>query len=62
MKDRKRIVLDGAIGLKPDTRVKVITIENNPTEAEMISGCACLSESVFQKTWDNPLDADYDKL
>jgi hypothetical protein len=25
-------------------------------------GCARLSESTFQTIWDNPLDADYDRL
>jgi hypothetical protein len=37
-------------------------VENDPTAAEMTRGCARLSESVFQKIWDNPLDAEYDKL
>ena len=25
-------------------------------------GCARLSEAAFQKIWDNPLDADYDRV
>jgi hypothetical protein len=60
--DGKYIVLDDPVALKPNTRVKIMAVENEPTEAEMISGCARLSESVFQKIWDNPLDADYDNL
>ena len=60
--DGQHIVLDDPVALKPNTRVKVMTIENDPTEAEMIRGCSRLSEIVFQKIWDNPLDADYDKL
>lgn len=60
--DGQHIVLDESVALAPNTRVKVITVEENSTEAEMIRGCARLSESVFQKIWDNPLDADYDKL
>ena len=60
--DGQHIVLDEAVALKPNTRVKIIMAEDNPTEAEMIRGCSRLSESVFQKIWDNPLDADYDKL
>jgi hypothetical protein len=60
--DGKHIVLDDPVALKPNTRVKVITVESGPTEAEMIRGCARLSESVFLKIWDNPLDADYDNL
>lgn len=60
--DGHHIVLDDPVTLKPDTRVKVMAIENESTEAELIRGCARLSESVFQKIWDNTLDADYDKL
>ncbi len=58
--DGKHIVLDDPVALKLNTRVKIMTVENEATEVEMINGCARLSESVFQKIWDNPLDADYD--
>jgi hypothetical protein len=60
--DGQHIVLDDAVALKTDARVKVIAIEHGSEETEMIRACARLSESVFQKIWDNPLDADYDKL
>jgi hypothetical protein len=64
--DGKHIVLDDPVALKPNTRVKIIAVENDPTDAEvdeeMIRGCERLSEAAFQKIWDNPLDADYDKL
>jgi hypothetical protein len=60
--DGQHIVLDDAVALKTNARVKVIAVENGSEETEMIRGCARLSESVFQKIWDNPLDADYDKL
>ena len=60
--DGQHIVLDDAVALKTDARVKVIAIENGSEETEMIRAFARLSESVFQKIWDNPLDADYDKL
>jgi hypothetical protein len=59
--DGKHIVLDDPVALKPNTRVKKIPVENGLTDAEIIDGCARLSEPVFQKIWDNPLDADYDK-
>ena len=63
--DGKHIVLDDPIALKPNTRVKIIAVENEATDAdadaEMIRGCSVLSQSVFQKIWDNPLDADYEK-
>ena len=60
--DGQHVVLDDAVALKTNARVKVIAVEDGSTEAEMIRGCTRLSESVFQKIWDNPLDADYDKL
>jgi hypothetical protein len=60
--DGKHIVLDDPVALKPNTRVKVIALEDGSSEAEIIGGCTRLSESVFQKIWDNPLDADYDNL
>ena len=60
--DGKHIVLDDPVALKPNTRVKIIAVENGSSDAEIIDGCAHLSESVFQKIWGNPLDADYDKL
>jgi hypothetical protein len=55
-------VLDDPVELKPNSRVKIIPVENGLTDADIIRGCTRLSESVFQKIWDNPLDADYDKL
>ena len=60
--DGKHIVLDDPVELEPNTRVKIITLEDETPDAEIIRGCARLTESVFQKIWDNPLDADYDKL
>ncbi len=60
--DGKHIVLDDPAALKPNTGVKIIAVEDGPADAEIIQGCARLSESVFHKIWDNPLDADYDKL
>jgi hypothetical protein len=60
--DGQHIVLDDPVALKPNTRVKIIAVETGPADAEIIRGCERLSESVFQKIWDNPLDADYDKL
>jgi len=60
--DGQHIVLDDPVALRTNARVKIIAVEDGSTEAEVIRGCARLSESVFQKIWDNPLDADYDKL
>jgi hypothetical protein len=60
--DGQHIVLDDPVALEPNTRVRVIAVENGQTDSDMIRGCEGLSESVFQKIWDNPLDADYDRL
>ena len=60
--DGKHIVLDEPATLTPNTRVKVIAAENGETDADLARECARLSEPVFEKIWDNPLDADYDKL
>ena len=60
--DGKNIVLDKPIHLKPDTKLRVIVPENGETDAEIIQSCSRLSEPAFERIWDNPLDADYDKL
>jgi hypothetical protein len=60
--DGRYIVLDEPATLKPNTRVKIIAAENGETEEDLARACARLSEPVFQKIWDNPLDAGYDKL
>lgn len=56
--DGKYVVLDEPTTLKPNTKVKVIAVE----ETELTQAYARLSEERFNKIWDNPLDADYDKL
>ena len=56
--DGKVVVLDEPADLKPNDKVKVIA----PERDDAVSDFARLSEPAFQKIWDNPLDADYDKL
>jgi len=56
--DGKVIVLDEPADLKSNDKVKVIA----PDGDDVVRDFARLSESAFQKIWDNPLDADYDKL
>lgn len=60
--DGKYIVLDEPATLKPNTKVKVIALENAETDADLAASYARLAEPVFKKIWDNPLDAEYDKL
>ena len=60
--DGKHIVLDEPATLEPNTRVKIIAVESDETDTDLTRACARLSEATFKKIWDNPLDADYDKL
>jgi hypothetical protein len=59
--DGKVIVLDEPTDLKPNTKVKVIPAVEG-SNADLTNDFAALSEPVFKKIWDNPLDADYDTL
>jgi len=58
--DGRFIVLDEPAGLKPDTKVTVVAPDAN--DDGLTDGCAHLSEFSFKTIWDNPLDADYDRL
>ena len=58
--DGRFIVLDEPAQLKPNAKVTVIAADTN--EDSLTDGCARLSESTFKNIWDNPLDADYDRL
>jgi len=60
--DGRNIVLDEPAALEPNMKLRVLLPEDGETEAEIVQACAQLSEPVFAKVWDNPLDADYDKL
>jgi hypothetical protein len=56
--DGEFIVLDEPAKLKPNDKVKVIADGDDDLTADF----ARLSESSFQKIWDNSLDADYDNI
>jgi len=58
--DGRFVVLDESSQLKPNDKVKVLAPDTD--NDGLADGCARLSESVFKKIWDNPLDADYDRL
>ena len=60
--DGEHIVLDEPAELKPNTKVSVIVPGDEETATEVVESCARLSETAFRRIWDNPLDADYDKL
>jgi hypothetical protein len=58
--DGRFIVLDEPAQLKPNA--KVTDIAPDADDDGLAAGCARLSEPAFQKIWDNPLAADYDRL
>lgn len=58
--DGRFIVLDEPGRLKPNAKVMVIAPDAD--DDRLAERCACLSEVTFQRIWDNPLDADYDRL
>ncbi|HMP84033.1 MAG TPA: hypothetical protein PKA41_15140 [Verrucomicrobiota bacterium] len=61
--DGKVVVLDEPASLKANAKVKVIAFEDtDDTHDGLTAGCARLSEPTFRTIWDNPLDADYDRL
>ncbi|MBI3876150.1 MAG: hypothetical protein HY300_09395 [Verrucomicrobia bacterium] len=60
--DGQYIVLDEPAALEPNAKVKVIPLDAARSAGELTFDFAALSEPAFQKIWDNPLDADYDKL
>jgi hypothetical protein len=56
--DGEFVVLDEPAKLKPNDKVKVIADGDDDLTVDF----ARLSESSFQKIWDNSLDADYDNI
>ena len=57
--DRKVVVLDEPAGLEPNTKVKVLVVDES--DSGFASEFTRLSEAAFQRIWDNSLDADYDR-
>jgi hypothetical protein len=57
--DGQFIVLDEPARLKPNAKVTVLAPDAND---DLVDGFARLSEATFRTIWDNPLDADYDRL
>lgn len=55
-------MLDEPARLKPNAKVKVIAPDADEADDSLTGDCARLSEPAFRAIWDNPLDADYDKL
>jgi hypothetical protein len=62
--DGKRIVLDAPVRLTRATKLKVLVAERGEEfgDETVSHWFARLAEPSFAKVWNNPLDADYDKL
>ena len=60
--DGKHVVLDEPACLQPNTKVRVIVPQEGETAAALVECCTRMSETTFNSVWNNPLDADYDKL
>lgn len=62
--DGKQIVLDEPVKLTADTKLKVLVAESGESfsDDDLSRWLVRLSESSFAKVWDNPRDAEYDKL
>ena len=58
--DGKVVILDEPTALKPNTKVKVLAPDDG--DSSLVDDFTRLSEPAFKKIWDNPLDAEYDKL
>jgi hypothetical protein len=58
--DGRFIVLDEPALLKPNDKVTIIAPDVN--DDGLADGWGRLSGSVFNQIWDNPLDADDDRL
>jgi hypothetical protein len=60
--DGKVIVWDEPADLEPNTKVKVIAPAVGEDGRALVNDFTRISQAAFDKIWDNPLDADYDRL
>lgn len=62
--DGKQIVLDEPVKLTTSTKLKVVVAEDEElfSDDDLSRWFLRLSEPSFAKVWDNPRDAEYDKL
>jgi hypothetical protein len=60
--DGKVVVLDEPTNLAPNTKVKILALGPLDIEKALVSDFAKASEQTFGKIWDNPLDAEYDRI
>lgn len=60
--DGERIRLDVAIDLKPDARLLVTILENEPSQGRLLREAMETSRDAFARVWDNDEDAVYERL
>ena len=60
--DGTQIRLDVEVELKPDTRLLVTILDEEPQNEALVWGAMKLSEAAFARVWDNEEDAVYDEL
>ena len=60
--DGVQIQLDVGVELKPDTRLLVTILGEEPSNEVLVWNAMKLSEAAFARVWDNEEDAVYDRL
>jgi len=60
--DGTQIQLDANVELKPNTRLLVTILEEEPPTEALVWNAMKLSEAAFARVWDNEEDAVYDHL
>jgi hypothetical protein len=60
--DGTQIRLDVGVELKPDTRLLVTILGEEPSDEVLVWNAMKLSEAAFARVWDNEEDAVYDRL
>ena len=59
--DGTSIRLDAEVELKPDTRLLVMILDEEPQNKTLVWGAMKLSEAAFARVWDNEEHAVYDQ-
>jgi hypothetical protein len=60
--DGKQIRLDAQVNLKPDTRLLVTILDEEPSHQVLVWNAMKTSEAAFAHVWNNEEDAIYDQL
>jgi len=60
--DGKQIRLDAEVNLKPDTRLLVTILDEEPAHQGLVWNAMKASEAAFARVWDNEEDVIYDQL